>query len=138
MKVIFYLPPDTRFEPSLEGYHLVEAISGEIRSLLIDKNFVTWEIVPDVPTPPTPPPVETELYKVVSSGRLNVRVDHAITAEIKDRLDPGEEFALVVGQSFDDTANGIVWRKLVSGWWVAVKKGNDVYARVVDTSTRGG
>lgn len=138
MKVIFYLPPGTRFEPSLEGYHLVEAISGEIRSLLIDKNFATWEIVPEVPVPPTPPPVQTELYKVVSTGRLNVRVDHSTTAEIKDRLDPGEEFALIIGQSFDDTTNAILWRKLVSGWWVAVSRGGDVYAEKVDTSTRGG
>lgn len=126
MKVTFYFPPDTVFAPSIDNYYLFTAYAGDARLMLIDSRLCTWVIepeVPDVPTP-TPTPAETELYKVVIQSRLNVRVDHTLTAEIKARLQPGEEFPLEVGAVFEDEPNRITWRKTYpNGWWVAVRRG---------------
>lgn len=140
MKVIFYFPPGTIFAPSLENYRLWTAYAGDARAMLFDKSLVNFEIVPEEPTPPpTPTPPETELYKVVIQQRLNVRVDHSTSAEIRRRLNPGEEFPLEVGAAFDDTANRILWRKTVpDGYWVAVEVKGQVYAEKVDTSGRAG
>lgn len=140
MKIMIEVPDDTTFMTM--GKYTIWS-SGPIGIMVIDEALLDVMIVtpapPSGPDPtPTPPPVETELYKVVSTGRLNVRADHSTTAAIKDRLDPGEEFALIIGQSFNDTTNAIQWRKLVNGWWVAVSRGGVVYAEKVDTSMRGG
>lgn len=139
MKVIFYLPPDSYFMPSLEAHYLISAYAGEARIMLIDSRPARWEIEPEVPAPPAPPLAETETYKVISSQRLNVRADHSVTAPIKARLNPGEEFILEVGAAFEDTDNDILWRKMYStGYWVAVSREGVVYAEKVDTSSRAG
>lgn len=142
MQVKFYLPPNSVFLPDLAGQsnQLIAVYVGEARAMLIDRSLVQWEIEPEVPPQPTPPaPAETELYKVVSASRLNVRVTHSITAEIKARLQPGEEFPLETGAVFEDEDNDITWRKTYpNGWWVAIRRGGDIYAEKADTSGRAG
>lgn len=142
MKVVFDFPHGTVFAPLMDQYYLFSAYAGEARVALIDSRLCTWVVVPDEPEPtpaPTPTPPETELYKVVTTFRLNVRVDHTLTAEIKARLQPGEEFPLEVGATFEDEDNDILWRKVYpNGWWVAVSREGVVYAEKVDTSSRAG
>ncbi len=136
MDAILHLPNDAQFLSPMAGQTIAPVYSGEAMILLIDLRYVSIAPVEPSPNPPPPPPVETELYKVVSSGRLNVRVDHSTTSEIKDRLDPGEEFAVEMGAVFDAD---ITWRKIyLIGYWVAIERGGAVYAAKVDTSTRGG
>lgn len=113
---------------------------------MIDSRLVKWEIEPEVPVPPptpTPTPSETELYKVVTQSRLNVRVEHSRSAEIRKRLQPGEEFALEKGAEFveknEEKNEELIWRKTYpDGYWVVTKFNGVVYAEEVDTSGRAG
>lgn len=140
MDAIAHLPVNTEFKPPLEGHYLAPVYAGEVMIMLIDLRYVSFTLPPvePPPPPPDPTPVETELYVVVNESRLNVREDHALGKKIIRRLSPGEEFVLIIGEFFDDTDNDILWRKLLDGGWVAVSRGDDVYAKAVDTSVRGG
>lgn len=147
MNSVFGIPDDATLRQAMEGHWLVPVYSGEALIMLLDKRYVITDLptepnAPPVEPPPTPPPTptptETELYVVVTTDRLNVRKDHSRTAGIVRRLNPGEEFALVVGGKFDDEDNEILWRETIDHYWVAVSRGGVVYAEKVDTSVRGG
>lgn len=138
MKGTIYLPPNTTFHPV--GTFVI-AISTTPGIMVFDTRYVQLEMEPEVPPKPTPTPTpETERYKVVATTRLNVRTKHEIDpGNIVKRLNPGDEFPLEVRAEFDDQDKGILWRKTYpSGYWVAVKQGDNVYAVPVDMSSRAG
>lgn len=149
MNSVFGIPDDAIIRQAMEGHWLVPVYSGEALIMLLDKRYVVTDLpvepdAPPVEPPPTPPPTptptppQTELYEVVSEERLNVRKEPKLGADIVRRLNPGDEFVLIVGAKFDDTVNDILWRNLLDGGWVAVSRDGVVYAKAVDTSVRGG
>lgn len=140
MQAQFTFPPNTNF---VRMGDFVVAYAGEMAIAVFDSRAVKYVVEPEPqpnPTPtPTPTPPETEIYEVVSTGRLRLRADHSTSAEIVGWLQPGQDIALEKNTAFEDAENKILWRKTYpDGFWVAVKLGDNIYAVPIDTSSRAG